>query len=103
MTMSEASTDAAQHAGGSSFYLAMRILPRQKREAKESARERLEHEAADHRGDAEQPEWIADQVQRQSPPLVLRGRGRACHMLGNHIERARERGSEGEQDAHHDG
>ncbi len=33
MTMSGASTDAAQHAGGSSFYLAMRILPRQKREA----------------------------------------------------------------------
>jgi phytoene synthase len=31
--MSEASTDAAQHAGGSSFYLAMRILPRRKREA----------------------------------------------------------------------
>lgn len=28
-----ASTDAAQHAGGSSFYLAMRILPKRKREA----------------------------------------------------------------------
>jgi phytoene synthase len=33
MTMSGASADAAQHAGGSSFYLAMRILPRRKREA----------------------------------------------------------------------
>lgn len=31
--MSTASADAAQHAGGSSFYLAMRILPRRKREA----------------------------------------------------------------------
>ncbi|MET0277255.1 MAG: presqualene diphosphate synthase HpnD [Pseudorhodoplanes sp.] len=31
--MSGTSTDAAQHAGGSSFYLAMRILPRQKRDA----------------------------------------------------------------------
>lgn len=33
MTVSGASADAAQHAGGSSFYLAMRILPRRKREA----------------------------------------------------------------------
>jgi phytoene synthase len=31
--MSGASADAAQYAGGSSFYLAMRILPRRKREA----------------------------------------------------------------------
>jgi len=31
--MSSVSADAAQHAGGSSFYLAMRILPRRKREA----------------------------------------------------------------------
>ncbi len=33
MTVSGVSADAAQHAGGSSFYLAMRILPRRKREA----------------------------------------------------------------------
>jgi presqualene diphosphate synthase len=33
VTMSGASGDAAQTAGGSSFYLAMRILPRHKREA----------------------------------------------------------------------
>ena len=33
MSMSGASVDAAQSAGGSSFYLAMRILPRAKREA----------------------------------------------------------------------
>ena len=33
MTASGMSADAAQHAGGSSFYLAMRILPRRKREA----------------------------------------------------------------------
>lgn len=33
MTAPSASADAAQHAGGSSFYLAMRILPRRKREA----------------------------------------------------------------------
>ena len=33
MTTPTVSADAAQHAGGSSFYLAMRILPRQKREA----------------------------------------------------------------------
>lgn len=33
MTTPSVSADAAQHAGGSSFYLAMRILPRAKREA----------------------------------------------------------------------
>ncbi len=33
MTSTGASADAAQHAGGSSFYLAMRILPQRKREA----------------------------------------------------------------------
>jgi phytoene synthase len=33
VTTSTASADAAQQAGGSSFYLAMRILPRRKREA----------------------------------------------------------------------
>lgn len=33
MSIPAASTDAAQHAGGSSFYLAMRILPQRKREA----------------------------------------------------------------------
>jgi phytoene synthase len=33
VTTPSVSADAAQHAGGSSFYLAMRILPRRKREA----------------------------------------------------------------------
>jgi phytoene synthase len=33
VTSTGVSADAAQHAGGSSFYLAMRILPRRKREA----------------------------------------------------------------------
>jgi phytoene synthase len=33
VTSTGASADAAQHAGGSSFYLAMRILPQRKREA----------------------------------------------------------------------
>ena len=33
MSTPSVSADAAQHAGGSSFYLAMRILPRTKRDA----------------------------------------------------------------------